>query len=188
MDLKRIGQFCKKAKTIRITYHPKSASLWIGNGKAMWLADEGIEINRKNCGALLDVDDGDFEVAEGDTDLAYFDGNALYENKDAADVLGCGMMGGKAFLALNRGGECKVALIPLEYAKAATKEEDYRNYFLVGSEEYPVAAITDGLNLKMLVRIEGAGLTREFIGMAQHIGEMEPFKDDTEDEQTQIQM
>lgn len=188
MDLKRIGQFCKRAKTVRIVLHPNSGALWVGNGTGMWLADDGVEINRENCGALLDIDTGDMAVTEGDSADDIYDGNRNLPDEDEAEVLGCGVMEGKAYIALNRGGECRVALCPLDYAKAATKEDTYRRYFLIGKEDFPVIAITDGVMLKMLVARLETEKAEEFLAMARRIGSLDSYQDDGPATQTKMDM
>lgn len=178
MDLKRIGQFCKRAKTVRIVLHPDSGALWVGNGTGMWLADDGVEITRENCGALLDIDTGDMAVTEGDSAQGIYDGSRSLPDEDAADVLGCGIMEGKAYIALSRGGDARVALCPLDYAKATTKEDTYRRYFLIGKEDHPVIAITDGMMLKMLVARLDTEKAEEFLAMARRIGGMNSYQDE----------
>lgn len=186
MDLKRIGQFCKKSKVVHIVLHPDSGALWVGDGRGMWLADDGVEITRENSGAMLDIDTADMPVTQGDSSSEIYDGGRVLPDEDAADVLGCGVMEGKAYVALSRGGDCRVALCPLEYARAATKEEIYRRYFLIGNEDRPTIAITDGMMLKMLVARADTEKTDNFISMAKRIGGMKSYQDKEPTTQTKM--
>ena len=180
MDLKKIGQFCKKSGCVRIVYHPGSKCLWVGDGKALWLCDEGIDINRQNCGAMLDIDiDGSITVTEGDSDLAMYDGYRMYANVDVCEVLGCGVIHNRAMLALKPQDEDRIGIIPFEYAKMV-KDEDERSYLLLpgpGKLERPVCAVLEGMYVRLLVALRDTEETEDFVRMAGRIARMEPYED-----------
>lgn len=178
MDLKKIGSFCKRAKNIVIMRSARKGALWVGDGRGMWLCDEGIHIDRDNAASMLDIDAETLEktiVREGETESEIFDCLESGATERLAEELGAVMHCEELMVILRAPGETRVAMVPWEYAKAAAKKDDYRKYYIIGPEESPVVAVTDGIFVKMLLMAENHTSTMDMIQWAEKICENTPY-------------
>lgn len=178
MDLKRIGRFCKRAKKITIIRSAKKGALWVGDGRGMWLCDEGVHIDRDNAASMLDIDVDTLEktiVREGDTENEIFDCMESGVFRRRAEEFGAVMHCGELMVIIRALGDTRVAMIPQEYAKAAVKKDEYLQYYILGPEESPVVAVTDGIFVKMLLMVENRTSTMAMIQWAEQICENTPY-------------
>lgn len=191
MDLKKIGSFCKARKRVAIVSHVESRSVWVGDGRGMWLCDEGVAIYDYNAGSLLDIDEdklSDMAVTASDSEADIWDSRRQYAGEDSAIVMGCGVINGDMMLALCNEDDMRLALIPLEYVKAATKKDEYRRYYLIGNRDDPTVLITDGMQQKMLVQSEGPDKTQAFIDTYGRLAGMRPYGTAEETGQTAMEL
>lgn len=191
MDLKKIGSFCKRAKKIGIVRSARKGALWVGDGRGMWLCDEGVHIDQDNAASMLDIDAGTLEktiVQEGETEREIFDCLESGATERRAEELGCVMHRGELMVILRAPREKRVAMVPWEYAKAAVKKDDYRQYYIIGPEEFPVVAVTDGIMVKMLLMVENHESTMAMLQWTERVHRYEPYGTGGGGEQMEMDM
>ena len=145
MKVAAIRQIVKEAG-VCVVYTSQRGRQWIGTNGCMFLAEEGMKLNRDNVAGLLDFDEKEqkrikfFEQA--------LEGCGLYPvpRRDLNEMtqIGLDIKTGDTFTVLEFDG--KTYLVNNKRIKGAVGSAEYRRYYLGWTEaDAPVIVIDDGM-------------------------------------------